>query len=217
MQSSTPRGRRLISDYEALSNLARETSSLSFEVSARGENGIPESYIVSFYGPSLERIDTLFEYSIRVRENHQLLISFGPQYPRLMPQIQWLTPIFHPNISMGGSVCLGGYSTHWVPSVKLDQLCEMLWDMICFKNYNLESPFNREAALWMQQQKTFQFPLESRPLRQTRNSSTSLLDNDFVSQTLGSPEKVSPDASKSRATSDLRTDRDIVFFDSQKQ
>ena len=26
-------------------------------------------------------------------------------------------------------VCLGGYGTHWVPSVQLDELCMMLWDM----------------------------------------------------------------------------------------
>jgi ubiquitin-protein ligase len=217
MQSSTPRGRRLISDYEALSNLASETSALTFEISARGENGIPESYIVTLYGPSLERIDTLFEYSIRVRENHQMLISFGPQYPRLMPQIQWLTPIFHPNISLGGSVCLGGYSTHWVPSLKLDQLCEMLWDMICFRNFNLESPFNRDAAIWMQQQKTFHFPLESRPLRQMRNSQSELLCNDPIPRTLESPQRQFTEAPSLKTHSSSKPDTEIVFFDSQKQ
>jgi ubiquitin-protein ligase len=216
MQSSTPRGRRLISDYEALSSLARVTSAMSFEVSARGEGGIPESYFVTFYGPSLERIDTPFEYAIRIRENHQLLIVLGPQYPRLMPQLQWMTPIFHPNISLGGNVCLGGYSTHWVPSLKLDHLCEMLWDMICFRNYNLESPFNREAALWMQEQKTFQFPLEHRSLRQMVRSGSPAPH--LLSSTQGNTEAKSPFESTrvgSRREEPVVVD-DVVFFDDQK-
>ncbi len=46
-------------------------------------------------------------------------------------------------------VCLGGYGTHWVPSVQLDELCVMLWDMVRYHNYDIRSPYNREAALWV--------------------------------------------------------------------
>ena len=83
----------------------------------------------------------------------------------MMPDLAWKTPIFHPNISGSGVVCLGGYGTHWVPSLHLDELCGMLWDMIRYQNFDVDSPYNREAALWAKTQRTFQLPLDDRPLR----------------------------------------------------
>ena len=65
-------------------------------------------------------------------------------------------------------VCLGGYGTHWVPSVQLDELCTMLWDMLRYHNYDIRSPYNRDAALWVAQQQTFRFPTDERPLRDLR-------------------------------------------------
>jgi hypothetical protein len=62
-------------------------------------------------------------------------------------------------------VCLGGYSTHWVPSLQLDQLCIMLWDMIRYVNYDVQSPYNREAAAWVREQREWSFPLDPRHLR----------------------------------------------------
>ncbi len=79
-----------------------------------------------------------------------------------------MTPIYHPNISEIGLVCLGGYGTHWVPSLHLDDLCGMLWDMARYQNYDIRSPYNREAALWAANQTTFAFPTDARPLRDKR-------------------------------------------------
>ena len=99
------------------------------------------------------------------REVHEVSIKLGASYPRMMPELQWKSPIFHPNISAGGVVCLGGYGTHWVPSLNLDELCVMLWDMIRYANYDVESPYNREAALWARTQAEYRFPVDHRPLR----------------------------------------------------
>ena len=85
-----------------------------------------------------------------------------------MPELRWLTPIYHPNISEIGLVCLGGYGTHWVPSLQLDELCNMLWDMARFHNYDIRSPYNRDAALWAANQTTFTFPTDRRALRDLR-------------------------------------------------
>ena len=79
-----------------------------------------------------------------------------------------MTPIYHPNISEIGMVCLGAYGTHWVPSLALDELCVMLWDMARYQNYDIRSPYNREAALWTANQTTFRFPIDPRPLRDLR-------------------------------------------------
>lgn len=91
----------------------------------------------------------------------------------MIPELAWQTPIFHPNISATGVVCLGGYGTHWVPSLMIDELCHMLWDMIRYQNYDTESPYNRAAAVWAREQTEFPFPLDERPLRDqlTRTSS----------------------------------------------
>ena len=102
---------------------------------------------------------------VKVLEQHRVEIKLGASYPRSMPEIRWLTPIFHPNISEIGMVCLGGYGTHWVPSVQLDDLCVMLWDMARYHNYDIRSPYNRESALWVAGQTTFRFPIDDRPLR----------------------------------------------------
>ena len=60
------------------------------------------------------------------------------------------------------------YGTHWVPSLNLDELCVMLWDMARYHNYDIRSPYNREAALWVANQTTYRFPLDPRPLRDLR-------------------------------------------------
>jgi hypothetical protein len=83
----------------------------------------------------------------------------------MMPELAWRSPIFHPNISSSGVVCLGGYGTFWAPSLNLDDLCVMLWDMVRYANYDVNSPYNREAALWAKTQEEFQFPVDARPLR----------------------------------------------------
>src|SRR5262249_50036770 len=79
-----------------------------------------------------------------------------------------MTPIYHPNISEIGMVCLGGYGTHWVPSVQLDELCIMLWDMLRYHNYDIRSPYNRDAALWVANQTSILFPTDARSLRDLR-------------------------------------------------
>src|SRR5207344_994477 len=64
-----------------------------------------------------------------------------------------------------GVVCLGGYGTYWVPSLALDELCGMLWDMVRFENFDEKSPYNREAAAWAKNQTFFRLPIDNRPLR----------------------------------------------------
>src|SRR4051794_31719615 len=156
----SPRIRRLRSDLAAMDRLRAESSVLQFHA-----YGTPaQHYKVQFLGRSLARE----RGKVTVRERHEFEIRLGASYPRTMPEIRWLTPIYHPNISEIGMVCLGGYGTHWVPSLNLDELCTMLWDMTRFHNYDIRSPYNRDAALWAANQSTFLFPLDSRPLRDLR-------------------------------------------------
>ncbi|MDR3633456.1 MAG: ubiquitin-conjugating enzyme E2 [Isosphaeraceae bacterium] len=160
----SPRIRRLRSDLAALERLRAESSVLRFRVH-KGEGRLPpQHYIIEFRGKSLARE----RGPVGLRAHHEVEIKLGASYPRTMPELRWLTPIYHPNISEIGMVCLGGYGTHWVPSLNLDELCGMLWDMARYHNYDIRSPYNREAALWVANQKSYLFPLDTRPLRDLR-------------------------------------------------
>ncbi len=154
----SPRQRRLESDYRGVSALRSESTILEFMAS--GEP--PQKYRLTFKGGGIIRSS---RGEVTVANHHECLIEFGAAYPRLVPNLAWQTPIFHPNISNNGVVCLGGYGTNWVPSLTLSELCGMLWDMIRYKNFDTESPYNREAALWAKQQQQFVFPIDVRSIR----------------------------------------------------
>jgi len=156
----SPRTRRLRNDLAALDRLRLESS--VFRFTTQGDP--PQQYLILLKGKGLWRD----RGKIRILDSHRVEIKLGASYPRTLPEIRWITPIYHPNISEIGMVCLGGYGTHWVPSVQLDELCIMLWDMVRYHNYDIRSPYNRDAALWVASQTTFLFPTDGRPLRDLR-------------------------------------------------
>ena len=161
----SPRQRRLEADFRSVEKLAAESSIFSFMASGDP----PTRYRLQFDGPSISR-DTYGK--IQVAGKHEVIVELGASYPRMVPNLLWQTPIFHPNISNNGVVCLGGYGTHWVPSLTLDEMSTMLWDMIRFENFDIQSPYNREAALWARDQKKFAFPLDDRNIRDRVNNPT---------------------------------------------
>lgn len=160
--SDSPRIRRLRNDLIALERLRAQSS--VFEFQADGDP--PHRYQVVFKGRSLHRE----HHKIKPLLTHRVEIKLGPSYPRSVPELRWLTPIHHPNISEIGLVCLGGFGAHWVPSIQLDELCAMLWDMARFQNYDIRSPYNRDAALWAAHQTAIPFPTDPRSIRDLREA-----------------------------------------------
>lgn len=155
---TSPRQRRLVADHQAVRQLVQQSELL--DMSCSGDP--PSTYLFRFQGRglSLDARGDLQEQWV-----HEVRVHLGANYPRMMPELHWLTPIFHPNISANGLVCLGGYSTHWVPSLRLDDLCLMLWDMIRYRNFDISSPYNRVAAEWAKTQRHYILPLDPRSLR----------------------------------------------------
>ena len=155
----TPRVRRLKADGDALKILKENSTIVDYQVF-----GDPaERYLVTFKGKGLLRKSEAD--AVEVAEVHRVEIRLGIDYPRSRPDLQWLTSIYHPNISAVGAVCLGGYSTNWVPSLGLAELCEMLWDMVRYANYDPKSAYNYAAGRWSETQTQFDFPLDPRNLR----------------------------------------------------
>lgn len=189
----SPRSRRLKSDHKALEQLAAESTILEFTP----YGAPPDFYILKFRGRGMWKPDPQGE--VDVRAEHEVHIRLGASYPRMMPELAWKSPIFHPNISASGVVCLGGYGTYWVPSLSLDELCTMLWDMIRYENFDETSPYNREAAAWAKSQTFYSLPIDRRPLRDKLAAAQS------VDQLLPIPLPKTPKSQRqSRATSPFR-------------
>ena len=155
----SPRIRRLNSDYRSVCQLRDESTIFSFECSGTP----PQKYELLFTGAGFFRDPS--SGKIKVRNHHRVTVDLIASYPRMMPGLAWQTPIFHPNISTNGVVCMGGYGSNWVPSLTLDEMITMLWDMIRYKNFDSNSPYNREAASWAQSQSEYKLPIDTRSIR----------------------------------------------------
>ena len=155
----SPRIRRLRNDRKALEKLRSESTILDFD--ATGDPA--DKYIVRFYGKGLWRPNG--SSSVMIRELHEVRIVLGASYPRMMPELSWVRPSSTPTSRPVALSVWVDYGTHWVPSLSLDELCEMLWDMIRYQNFDVESPYNREAALWAKTQTTYVLPLDGRSIR----------------------------------------------------
>ena len=155
----SPRTRRLRNDHARLLQLRAESTIFEFEASGQ----LAELYVLRFRGRGVSQ--PRGSASVVPCDEHEVHVRLGAAYPRMMPELVWISPIFHPNVSASGVVWLGGYSTHWVPSLSLDELCSMLWDIVRYRNYDVESPYNREAAAWARSQGEAAFPLDPRPIR----------------------------------------------------
>ena len=176
----SPRIRRLKSDYRSVCQLRDESTIFSFECSGNP----PQKYELLFTGAGFCRDPK--SGKIAVRHQHRVTVDLIASYPRMMPGLAWQTPIFHPNISNNGVVCMGGYGSNWVPSLTLDEMITMLWDMIRYKNFDSDSPYNREAAAWVQQQTDFQLPIDTRSIRDRVSCQTN------QNQSLNPPKKTKP-------------------------
>ena len=149
------RTRRLRSEYRRLQELASESDNFLIE-EALGDP--PEIYVVAFQckgvaGPT--GVPASFS------DLHRVRISLGQSFPLQRPGLEWLTPIFHPNVSADGKmVCI----SQWYATQFLDNLCTMLWRMIQYRNFDPYNPLNLRAAEWALAHGSL-FPLDNRPLR----------------------------------------------------
>lgn len=150
----SPRSRRLERDYEEMQELKSQSSILDFK--AFGDP--PDRYLLTFKGGGLMEENE----EIKVADLHQVEIQLGADYPRTLPQIRWMTPISHPNIS-GGGPCLGAFIM--TPNVRLTQLVELLWDMNRMAVYNPYSAYRQGTEQWGQLRETIGFPVDKRILR----------------------------------------------------
>jgi len=145
---STVRLRRLQSDFERLTDLARRHPRLTI-VQAVGEP--PDRYQIKYRVRSLRKTGA----DLSLVDDHLVEISLPTAFPRTPPLCRMLTPVFHPNIAPH-AICIGD---HWSPGETLSSLVIRIAEMLAFQSYNTRSPLNGEAAKWVEEN-TASLPLD---------------------------------------------------------
>ena len=109
-------------------------------------------WVATLVGPS----ETPYEGGV-----FQLEIYFPDDYPYKPPKIIFKTPIYHPNITPNGSICLDILKTNWSPALNITKvllsLCSLLSDPnpddplvpeIANQYKNYHSKFIADAREW---------------------------------------------------------------------
>ncbi len=151
---------RLHSDLQLLQSLAANNPILKVDSS-----GDPvDRYVLTFRGKGLAR-DVAQSGEVSIVELHQIEMRLPYAYPASPPDIRWLTPILHPNVSFSGFVNLNEMGLPWTPDIGLDVICERLWDMCRSAYTNLDRATNYSAKNWYEDECKFALPVDPRPLR----------------------------------------------------
>ncbi len=152
---SATRLRRLQKDYEHVMAL-QERSNLVYLISTEGNP--PERYMIGFRCRGVKEIDA--DGQPVILDQHWVSLTLTADYPRFRPLMYWGTPIFHPNFDDQGNICI----KDWYPQQTIADLCEILVELVQYKNYNTTSPLNMDAAMWAMQHRD-ELPIDDRSLQ----------------------------------------------------
>ncbi len=133
----------LIVDYRDVCALAEADDQITFEANS--------DYNPTHYDITFRHTGVMLDGNREVvrTNNHRCTIDMPAGYPMEAPIVIWRTPIFHPNIHPStGTVCLGVLQQRYTPGVGLGYIVCMLRDIVQYRNYDLHSALNGEAAKW---------------------------------------------------------------------
>lgn len=154
------RDERLVAELEAMRALKKASNILNFEFN--GEP--PDRYSITFRGKGVSRA-TSSRADVEIVELHTIDLRLPYSYPKRPPDIRWITPIFHPNISFSGFINLKDVGLAWDQDLGLDVVCERLWDVARLQYMDLDKATNYSAKNWFEDESTLQLPVDHRPLR----------------------------------------------------
>lgn len=144
----------LIADHQEMKALIKWNPFIKFEANPPHA---PTRYAIEF---SCSGIKKLKEdgHTPFITNHHQVEITLGAGYPREAPRLRWLSPIFHPNISASnGAVCIGVLMENYLPGLGLARLVTMLSEMVQYRNFDIASALNKDAAKWAINVENWQF------------------------------------------------------------
>jgi len=165
----SPRMRRLRADHKRMLDMAAQSDLIEFKTTEARKGRPPERYIVTYKCKGIVGVDK--NGKPKTGSKHQVEIYLHNQYPQRWPGMQWLTPVWHPNINHhNGSVCVD--AAWWTASRSLDRLVIMIGEMVQYKNFHDDPtkppfPWDPEAARWSRkyrQENPGVFPVDTREL-----------------------------------------------------
>jgi len=158
--STTAKKQRLAAELEVMRALAGQSSILQFE----SEGDPPDRYKITFCGRGIKSTAS-YRADVEYVDRHECEIRLGYAFPERPPEVRWLTPVFHPNISYSGLVKLEDCGLDWNRDLTLDVVCERLWDIARLGWMDLETSRNMSAKRFFSEQQDIALPVDARPLR----------------------------------------------------
>lgn len=168
---------RLRREVELLEKLKKSSSIFDFV----GTGDPLNELTITFNGKGLFLKDSVND-DVEFIDVHRIEIRLPTAYPKTEPDVRWLTPVFHPNISFSGFVNLEEIGLKWQPEMTLDALCDRLWDVARLAHLNLSSASNYTAKKWYESECALKLPIDARPLQ---NRSTAEPENVVSYRRLG--------------------------------
>ena len=145
-----PRLRRLEADHRQVIEVLERTPQIVLLETAGTP---PETYRFRY---RLNGLIAVSEERFEMGSEFDVEIFLPLDYPRRPPVCRMRTPTFHPNINPQ-KICIGD---HWSAGQRLIQLVIRIGEMITFQSYNVKSPLNAAAAVWVEEHQA-SLPLES--------------------------------------------------------
>jgi hypothetical protein len=137
---------RLRTDYEKITRLVSESGGSLRLVRTTGTP--PVSYVIEYHCPSLVKNA---DGNRIIRNQHQVEISLGMNYPLGEPVMRMLTPVFNPHVWENNAIC--AFGEKWNPTETLDTLVLRIGALLQLDPRVLKptSPANTDANRWVQE------------------------------------------------------------------
>ena len=191
---------QLADDYGQLKDLLELYPNISI---IKVEGQPPDNYEIEF---KLRGFCKDANNDVVIGTSHRVRISLPFGYPHFAPIAKPLTPIFHPDIDPAAI----RVADRWQQNPSLPDLVLFIGEMISGNAYNLDDPFNQEAATWYEAHKA-KLPLDSLSIADIEESDdgfNSLVDDTFASLGLETDDFLAPE--KQVNESDIQHIRDLV-------
>ncbi|MEX2175065.1 MAG: ubiquitin-conjugating enzyme E2 [Pirellulaceae bacterium] len=159
---------RLQTDLAALQSL--DAASTVFSLETTGDP--PDRYTITFSGKGLGR-DASSQSDVALVELHRIDLRMPYAYPQSPPDIRWITPIMHPNVSFSGFVNLADIGIVWTRELPIELVVERLWDVARGEFLNHDKATNYAAKNWYEKECQFELPVDRRSLRDASASAAS--------------------------------------------
>lgn len=154
----TSQQQRLEIEKQQLLDLASNNSSIQIE----NDSSAPREFKITFTVQSLADFESASSEWVKA-EFQEIELVLPISFPEDPPEMRWLSPIFHPNVSLSGYLDCADIGLEWSADMSLLVICERLWDISRFAWVDIDAA-NNYAAKRRWSEGEFEVPTDPRPL-----------------------------------------------------